>query len=87
MLDFDLDGHDRSRFIIDGDGPDVLVAIGCSWTRGWGAVDNCPDFDSLYQDDLDFYRNESFVGKISIGKRLASDCVFSVFFSDIILKF
>jgi hypothetical protein len=65
MLDFDLDGHDRSRFIIDGDGPDVLVAIGCSWTRGWGAVDNCPDFDSLYQDDLDFYRNESFVGKIS----------------------
>jgi hypothetical protein len=40
------------------------VAIGCSWTRAWGAVDSCPDFNSLFRDDLNFYNNFSFAGKI-----------------------
>lgn len=64
MLKIDLSGHNTKQFIIDGDGPDVFMAIGCSWTRAWGAVDSCPDFDSAYQDDLNFYNNESFVGRI-----------------------
>jgi hypothetical protein len=64
MLEINFSGHNTKQFILDLNGPDVFIAIGCSWTRAWGAVDNCPDFDLLYQDDLKFYNNESFAGKI-----------------------
>jgi hypothetical protein len=78
MLQIDLSGHNTKQFIIDGPGPDVLIAIGCSWTRAWGAVDNCSDFDIDYCDDLNFYNNNSFVGKISDHLALSSKIVMAL---------
>lgn len=61
----DLAGHDKNKFIIDIKDNNLFVAIGCSWTRAWGAVDNCLDFRSpLYKDDLNFFNNLSYVGKV-----------------------
>ena len=57
---------DKSKYIIDGHGQDLFVAIGCSWTRAWGATDDCMDpSDPNYQDDLDFFNNHSFVAHLA----------------------
>ena len=64
-IQIDLSGWPIDKFIIDGYGNSLFVAIGCSWTRAWGSFPDCIDFrDNNYRDDLDFYNNKSYVGRV-----------------------
>lgn len=65
-IDFNLCGYDQIRGFIDGSGQDLLIACGCSWTRAWGASDDClAFFDPRYKDDHEFIRNQSYVGRVA----------------------
>ena len=64
-IEIDLQGHDVNRFIVDGSGQDLFIAIGCSWTRAWGAHDECLDFkDPDFEDDMSFINHQSFPGLV-----------------------
>jgi hypothetical protein len=65
-IDLNLCGYNQIRGFINGSGKDLLIACGCSWTRAWGSTDNClAFFDPHYQDDLDFVREKSYVGRVA----------------------
>jgi hypothetical protein len=69
-----LFGSDLNRSFIDGSGKDLFIAAGCSWTRGWGAVDDCLYFaDPNFKDDREFVRNQSYAGLVA--KSLGIDTI------------
>jgi hypothetical protein len=69
-----LFGSDLNRSFIDGSGKDLFIAAGCSWTRGWGAVDDCLYFaDPNFKDDREFVRNQSYAGLVA--KSLGIDAI------------
>ena len=60
-----VDGYDTNKLPIVIDGKNIIIAIGCSWTRGWGWHDkDLHSNDPNRIDDLEFLYNESFVGLV-----------------------
>lgn len=65
-INLNLCGYDQIRGFVSGSGSDLLIACGCSWTRAWGADDDClAFFDPEFQDNLEFIRNQSYVGQVA----------------------
>lgn len=66
-MTFDLDfaGHDLNKLLIDGNGKDLFIAIGCSWTRAWAMFDDIAvDFRNPdYRDDVTAFNELSFAGR------------------------
>lgn len=59
-------GKNLDRIFVHGQGPDIFLAIGCSWTRAWGADNSCKPFGSKdYKDDHNFILNRSYVGLLA----------------------
>lgn len=49
-----------------GQGPDLMIAIGCSWTRAWGRKSSEHFFRTpQWQEDTDFMINGSYVGRVA----------------------
>lgn len=59
-------GNGFDKIFVDGEGSNLLLAIGCSWTRAWGSQESDLMFgDPKFQDDKDFMLNHSYVGKLA----------------------
>jgi hypothetical protein len=62
----DLTAPELDRIFVHGNVGRVLIAIGCSWTRGWGWHDHDMDFrDVTRQDDVKFVTQNSYVGHVA----------------------
>lgn len=60
----DLDYHDTSEFFVHGKGPNVLVAMGCSWTRAWNHNDDVAKLHLKFDDDREFMWHKSYAGQV-----------------------
>jgi len=77
--EIELSGHDINKFIVDINGKDLVVAIGCSWTRFWGAFDDCEDFRSPnYKDNIDLFNTYSYTGIVSNFLNINSKIVMAI---------
>lgn len=69
----DLDFSGRSvhnegfnKIFVHGHGSDLFLAVGCSWTRAWGASDSCLAFGSKdFADDPVFMLEKSYAGRLA----------------------
>ena len=70
-------GKNFDKIFVHGNGPDLFLAVGCSWTRAWGAVDSCLPFgDDQFCDNKDFMLNKSYAGRLA--KHLEFDTVINM---------
>jgi hypothetical protein len=80
--ELDFEGHYArgkhfDKIFVHGSGPDLFLAVGCSWTRAWGAVDDCVAFgDEDFRDDVDFMLNKSYAGRLA--KHLGYDTLINM---------
>ena len=60
-------GCNPNRLCTLGSGTDILVSAGCSWTRGWGAVDEWGHSGIKYdwEDDKNFVQHNTFSGLVA----------------------
>jgi hypothetical protein len=59
-------GEHFAKIFVHGTGPDLFLATGCSWTRGWGATDSCVAFGSPdFRDDTRFMLQQSYAGQLA----------------------
>jgi hypothetical protein len=75
QLNFDghhANGKGFDQIFVSGNGSDLFLAVGCSWTRAWGATDTSKSpWEPDYADDEDFMLNKSYAGRLS--KQLGFD--------------
>jgi len=60
----DLRYHDSGEFFAHGSGPDVFIAMGCSWTRAWNHNDDRAKLHVKFDDDAAFMLDRSYAGRV-----------------------
>lgn len=66
MLPIEISNWDISQFYQEGEGPDLFLTFGCSWSRAWGTYpEELLPADPNYQENVEFLSNYSYMAHVA----------------------